>query len=75
MHVELKIQKKEAALLRGGGWGSGGTPQTAEYKGQQGIVYILNEKSGLSAFNKFYVNLLFSCVDYFITILLTFQIK
>jgi hypothetical protein len=43
-------------LLRGGGRGIGVTPQAAEYKGQQGIVNILNEKSGLSAFNKFYNN-------------------
>jgi len=76
MHVEFKIQKKEAALLRGGGGGfSGGPPQVAEYKGQQGIVNILSKKSGLSAFNTFYNNLLFSCVDCFIDIFFNFQTK
>ena len=76
MHVDLKIQKKEAALLRGEGRGSGRPPQAVECKGQQGIMNILNEKkSGLSALRKFYNKLLFGCVDCFITILFNFQTK
>jgi hypothetical protein len=39
-----KNSQERSGVAAGGGGGSGGSPQATEYKGQQGIVNILNKK-------------------------------
>jgi hypothetical protein len=75
LHARRPINSEERSGVAAGRGASGGPPQATAYKGQQVIVNILNEKSGLSTFNKFYNNVLYSRVDCFIIILFNFQTK